>query len=58
MFRMRRGEIIELGWDRIDIIEDFIDLTSSDTKTEEPRRIYFNSIKILQDVFSVIGVKA
>lgn len=48
---MRRGEIIELGWDRVDLIEGFIDLTPDDTKTEEPRRIYFNSIKILKDVF-------
>ena len=48
---MRRGEIIELEWDRVDLIECFIDLTPDDTKTEEPRRIYFNSIKILKDVF-------
>ena len=48
---MRRGEIIELEWDRVDLNECFIDLTSDNTKTEEPRRIYFNSIKILKDVF-------
>ncbi len=48
---MRRGEIIELGWDRVDLIDGFIDLTPDDTKTEEPRRIYFNSIKMLKDVF-------
>ncbi len=48
---MRRGEIIELGWDRVDLVEGYIDLTPDDTKTEEPRRIYFNSIKILKDVF-------
>jgi len=48
---MRRGEIIELGWDRVDLIECYVDLTPDDTKTKEPRRIYFNSIKILKDVF-------
>ena len=48
---MRRGEIIELEWDRVDLIECFINLTPDDTKTEEPRRIYLNSIKILKDVF-------
>jgi integrase len=54
---MRRGEIIELEWDRVDLIECFIDLTPDDTKTEEPRRIYFNSIKILKDVFIEAGKK-
>jgi len=48
---MRRGEIIELGWDRVNLIECYVDLTPDDTKTEERRRIYFNSIKILKDVF-------
>ena len=48
---MRRGEIIELIWDRVDLNNGFIDLTPDDTKTEEPRRIYFNSIKILKNVF-------
>jgi integrase len=48
---MRRGEILELGWDRVDLIECYVDLTPDDTKTEEPRRIYFSSIKILKDVF-------
>ncbi|OEU62625.1 MAG: hypothetical protein BBJ57_01650 [Desulfobacterales bacterium PC51MH44] len=48
---MRRGEIIELGWDRVDLVEGYIDLTPDDTKTEEPRRIYFNSIKILKNIF-------
>ena len=48
---MRRGEILELTWDRVDFDNGFIDLTPDDTKTEEPRRIYFNSIKILKNVF-------
>jgi len=48
---MRRGEILELEWDRVDLIDGFIDLTPDDTKTDERRRIYFNSIKILKDVF-------
>ena len=48
---MRRGEIIELAWDRVDLFGGFIDLTSGDTKTEEPRRIYFNSLPELRQVF-------
>ena len=48
---MRRGEIINLEWDRVDLFGGFIDLTPDDTKTEEPRRIYFNSLPELRDVF-------
>jgi integrase len=48
---MRRGEILELEWDRVNLSEGYVDLTPEDTKTEEPRRIYFNSIKELKDVF-------
>jgi integrase len=48
---MRRGEILELEWDRVNLTEAYLDLTPDDTKTDEPRRIYFNSIKELKDVF-------
>ena len=48
---MRRGEIIELEWDRVNLSEGHVDLTPDVTKTDEPRRIYFNSIKELKDVF-------
>jgi len=48
---MRRGEIINLEWNRVDLFGGFIDLTPEDTKTEEPRRIYFNSIPGLKEVF-------
>ncbi|MFC1885447.1 tyrosine-type recombinase/integrase [Thermodesulfobacteriota bacterium] len=48
---MRRGEIIELKWERVDLFGGFIDLTPDDTKTDEPRRIYFNAVKELRDVF-------
>ena len=48
---IRRGEIIGLKWNRVDLFNGFIDLTPDDTKTEEPRRIFFSSIKMLKDVF-------
>jgi len=48
---MRRGEIIELKWNQVNLEKGYIDLTSSDTKTEEPRRIFFNTIPGLKDVF-------
>jgi integrase len=48
---MRRGEILELEWDRVNLSEGYVDLTPEDTKTEEPRRIYFNAIKELKGVF-------
>jgi integrase len=48
---MRRGEIIELEWDRVNLSEGYLNLTPDDTKTDEPRRIYFNAIKVLRDAF-------
>ncbi len=48
---MRRTEILDLIKNRVNLKEGFIDLTPDNTKTDEPRRIYFNSIKILKDVF-------
>ena len=48
---MRRGEIIGLRWDRVDLFGGYIDLTEDDTKTEDSRRIYFNSVEDLRDVF-------
>ncbi len=48
---MRRGEIINLEWDKVNIFGGYLDLEMEDTKTEEPRRIFFNSIKELKNVF-------
>jgi len=48
---MRKSEILDLTWDRVNLKEGYVDLTPDDTKTNEPRRIYFNSIKILKNIF-------
>ena len=48
---MRRSEIVDLTWNRVNLAKKYIDLTSTDTKTNEARRIYFSSIKMLEDVF-------
>lgn len=47
---MRRGEIIELEWKRVDLFGGVIDLTPDDTKTSDPRRIYFEGVKELKEV--------
>ncbi len=47
---MRRGEILNLEWTQIDLFGGFIDLEADDTKTEEPRRIYFNSLPQLKSL--------
>ncbi len=39
---MRRGEILQLTWKKVNMQEGFIDLEPKDTKTSEPRRVYFN----------------
>ena len=37
---MRAGEIFNLTWDKVNLKEGYIELSSEDTKTSEPRRIY------------------
>jgi integrase len=41
---MRRGEILGLTWDRVNMKEGYVDLGPQDTKTSQPRRIYFNEV--------------
>ena len=48
---MRRGEILNLKWNRVNLFKKRIDLTPKDTKTEEPRVIYFSSNNELKKVF-------
>jgi len=50
MTGMRRGELVDLTCDRVNLKEGYLDLTQEDTKTDEPRRIYFNSIPGLRKV--------
>ena len=39
---MRRGELVRLRWDRIDLEQGFINLRAEDTKAEKPRSIPLN----------------
>ncbi|MBW2149393.1 MAG: site-specific integrase [Deltaproteobacteria bacterium] len=38
---MRLGEILNLTWDKVNVQDGYLELESKDTKTGEPRRIYF-----------------
>lgn len=39
---MRAGEIFKMTWDRVNMKEGYFSLTPKDTKTGEPRHVYFN----------------
>jgi integrase len=39
---MRLGEILNLTWDRVNLKEGYFRLTEADTKTREPRDVYFS----------------
>lgn len=49
---MRRSEYLDLEWGRVNLKDGFLDLTPADTKTQEPRRIYFSSVKVLKTIFA------
>ena len=48
---MRRGEILGLTWDRVELDTGIVDLTEEQTKTKEPRMLYLNSLPELRKVF-------
>ena len=39
---MRKSEILDLTWDRVNLVEGYVDLGHGDTKTGEKRRIFLN----------------
>ena len=41
---MRRGEILNLTWEKVNMRVGFIELEPEDTKNSEPRRLYFNDV--------------
>ena len=41
---MRAGEIYKLTWNKVILAEGYLQLEAEDTKTKEPRRIYFNDV--------------
>jgi integrase len=47
---MRRGEILNLRWNQVNLFQGIIELTEDDTKTSEPRQIFFNSVPELKKV--------
>ena len=54
---MRRGEILGLTWDRVDLETGIVDLREEQTKTEEPRMLYLNSLPELRKVFLEAALK-
>ena len=54
---MRRGEVLGLTWDRVDLETGTVDLREEQTKTEEPRMLYLNSLPELRKVFLEAALK-
>lgn len=50
---MRAGEIFGLTWDRVNMKEGYINLTPQDTKTGEPRYVYFSGP--VKDILERLG---
>ncbi|RLB79294.1 MAG: hypothetical protein DRH15_09115 [Deltaproteobacteria bacterium] len=41
---MPAGEILNLAWDKVTLKEGIIEIRAEDTKTSEPRRVYFGRV--------------
>jgi integrase len=50
---MRAGEIFNLTWDHVNMKEGFLALEAADTKTSEPRKVYFNNA--LREILGELG---
>jgi integrase len=55
---MRAGEIFNLTWDKVNIVNRTLRLSAEDTKTKEPRVIYINdmALNILSEAGKVRGL--
>ena len=52
---MRFGEIVQLTWDRVNLEEGYFNLTPQNTKTREPRHVYFP--QVIREMIEVLKTR-